>query len=136
MGVGVPAGGPNGGGPRANVPDSHKQLHHYIYDYFLKNHQYELARAVHQEMLANTGSVTKLSPSRRDTNGMDDAMDTDSKNDLHRRPDDLPPAAIPNDSADGSFLFDWWCQFWDCWGAHRGKAKPGDPASQYLGRVQ
>ncbi|KAK8208308.1 camp-dependent protein kinase pathway protein [Phyllosticta capitalensis] len=141
---GGPVGGTplmnNGGTPLANnggvrgPADPQTLLNTYIYDYFLKNHHWDLARQVKNELHPNTkpGSGLKPSPGRRDVNGVDDAMDTDSKDDLHKCPDDLPQAAVPSDATENSFLFDWWSQFWDIFNAHR-QRQPGTRASfQYL----
>ncbi|KAK7544942.1 uncharacterized protein J3D65DRAFT_44490 [Phyllosticta citribraziliensis] len=141
---GGPVGGTplmnNGGTPLANnggargPSDPQTLLNTYIYDYFLKNHHWDLARQVKNELHPNTKPVTgpKPSPGRRDVNGVDDAMDTDSKDDLHKCPDDLPQAAVPSDATENSFLFDWWSQFWDIFNAQR-QRQPGTKTSfQYL----
>ncbi|KAJ9657753.1 hypothetical protein H2201_008066 [Coniosporium apollinis] len=132
------AGGPVGGAPMmANGPagltphDNRLLLNTYIYDYFLRNHHYEIARVIlTSDLPLNT---KEESPSRRDVNGVGDGMDGDSKDDIQKRPDDLPSAAIPPNSSENSFLFDWWGQFWDVFSAHRNKPiKPGSGAVTYL----
>ncbi|KAI9877000.1 MAG: hypothetical protein M1830_005066 [Pleopsidium flavum] len=151
--VGGPVGGMsmmnNGIGLGASRADSNPQdgwreyLNTYIYDYFIKNELYDCARAfLASEVPMKTFPPTKLSPGRRrdgDVNGVDEStMDTDSKDDLHsKRPDDLPIPNVPPDCPDNSFLFDWWCLFWDIFDAQRGKkTKPGDPALQYVQHTQ
>lgn len=134
------AGGPVGaapmmnnsqGGPRgprqADQSDPGKNLNTYIYDYLLKTHHYEVARVFQKELEINIAE--KPSPGRR-PNGID-SMDTDSKDDIHKKPADLPEPALPPLNADSNFLFDWWCQFWDIWAAHRGKGNNPN-ATHYL----
>ncbi|KAL0264522.1 hypothetical protein SLS55_000472 [Diplodia seriata] len=135
-------GGPVGGTPlmqaggARNSMDPQTMLNTYIYDYFLKNHHWELARQVKDALVINIGAPAKPSPGgRRDVNGVDD-MDTDNKDDVHKRPDDLPPAAVPIDPSENSFLFDWWHQFWDIFNAQRQRSKPGSAQLQYLAHTR
>ncbi|KAF2139938.1 uncharacterized protein K452DRAFT_58352 [Aplosporella prunicola CBS 121167] len=135
--TGGPVGGTplmNSGGQRGNDPQT--MLNTYIYDYFLKNHHWALARQIKSELMVNTTNQAKPSPGRRDVNGVDDSMDTDSKDDLDKRPDDLPLAAVPGDMAENSFLFDWWSQFWDIFNAQRQRSKPGPQQLQYLAHTR
>ena len=134
------AGGPVGGAPMmANGPavmtpqDNKLLLNTYIYDYFLKNHHYDLARAIISSDIPINSK--QESPNRRDVNGVADGMDADNKDDVDKRPLDLPAASIPDsaNSAENSFLLDWWGQFWDVFSAHRNKpVKQGSGAVQYL----
>lgn len=132
------AGGPVGGGHIAMMPthsltapagqtDGRTMLNTYIYDFFLREGMFDCARA----MLTSeqTINVVKDSPGhRRDENGNslgngvgDDPMDTDSKDDLDgKRPMDLPAPNIPSHS-NGSFLYEWFCLFWDIMSAQRNK---------------
>ncbi|KAF4302131.1 cAMP-dependent protein kinase pathway protein [Botryosphaeria dothidea] len=135
-------GGPVGGTPLMQAGgargsnDPQTMLNTYIYDYFLKNHHWDLARQVKDVLVINTGTAPKPSPGgRRDMNGVDD-MDTDSKDEMHKRPDDLPPAAVPSDPSENSFLFDWWTQFWDIFNAQRQRSKPGSAQLQYLAHTR
>ncbi|KAF9635832.1 cAMP-dependent protein kinase pathway protein [Lasiodiplodia theobromae] len=135
-------GGPVGGTPlmqaggARNSMDPQTMLNTYIYDYFLKNHHWDLARQVKDALVINIGPATKPSPGgRRDVNGVDD-MDTDNKDEMHKRPDDLPPAAVPIDPSENSFLFDWWHQFWDIFNAQRQRSKPGSAQLQYLAHTR
>lgn len=107
------------------------KLNTYIYDYFVKNELYDLARALNKTVDIETKA--KSSPSQKEVNGVNDAMDTDSKDNLQKRPDDLPVANVPNNT-ESPFLFDWWAQFWDCYHSHRGKGNP--TTKQYLTHVQ
>lgn len=107
------AGTPTNGGSLTAVSDPNetiKRLNTYIYDYFLRNQHYDIARAMHQS--SNMELLTqKQSPGQRQnqTNGVDD-MDTD-------RPKDLPEPVMNSDG--GPFLQDWWFQFWDIYNSRR-----------------
>ena len=138
--------GPGPSRTNGNSQDSSRMsLNTYIYDYFIKNELYGCAEAfLKSNVPISHTPPTKLSPGRRrdgDVNGVDEsAMDTDSKDDLHAKgADKLPIPNVPSDCPDNSFLFDWWCLFWDIWGAQRSKKpKPGDPgpALQYVQHTQ
>ncbi|KAI9817241.1 MAG: hypothetical protein M1827_001354 [Pycnora praestabilis] len=145
--VGMPMMNNGIGGPRGNgdLNDSKSQLNTYIYDYLLKNELWDCARALLQsEVSLNTNQPTKTSPGHRrdgDMNGIDDnGLDTDSKDDIHsKRPDDLPSPKVPSDCPEGSFLYDWWCLFWDIFGAQRKKPTKlgeGGAAIQYVQYTQ
>lgn len=130
--TGGPVGGTpmmNNGRPQQLENDARAQLNTYIYDYFLKNHNYRLARMmIEQDMKMNLHPSTKPSPSGRNMNGVD-SVDPDSK-------DDLPIPKIPdNQLAENSFLLDWWNQFWDLFSAAR-KSGKGGPSSQYLAHTR
>jgi hypothetical protein len=68
-----------------------------------------------------------------DLNGVDEnGMDTDSK-----RPNDLPRPNLPADSTSESFLFGWWCVFWDIFGARQTRSNGGNGAAmQYVQQTQ
>ncbi|EWC45805.1 hypothetical protein DRE_05142 [Drechslerella stenobrocha 248] len=156
-GVQVPGGMPgmpqaqpnpmsNGSGPKVG---ERSLLNTYIYDYFIRHDMYECARAILQEGEVSTEpgtSARRGSPSRRSqkhdpdgnmTNGIDDSMDGDRKDDGEgsERGADLPLPKVPQDSSGGSFLYDWWSLFWDIFGARTGKAVSG-PAVAYVNQVQ
>lgn len=145
-GIGPLAGGPpvmnadfSGAGSSQPFIDPKTQLNTYIYDYFLKNGQTDLARALQQSdlQILTSQPQSRTSPGRRETNGLDDMMDADTNEDLLKRTDGLPPAKIPPSCTDESFLYDWWCLFWDIWHAQRSKTgKPGSAQSQYLAQTQ
>lgn len=103
------AGTPNGGA--VNEADTVKRLNTYIYDYFLRNQHYDIARAMHQSGTMELFTQMKQSPNQRQgqPNGIDD-MDSD-------RPKDLPEPALQN--TEGPFLQDWWFQFWDIYNSRR-----------------
>ncbi|KAF2493984.1 hypothetical protein BU16DRAFT_540518 [Lophium mytilinum] len=136
------AGGPVGGTPtmnnRRNLPmdDANKQLNTYIYEYLLKNSHYQTARLFKEEAPVKLKSGQKGNPNGRALNGVD-ALDTDSKaNGLQGRPDDLELPDVPeNQLTDNSFLLDWWYQFWELFGAARGRG--GTPsAHNYLNHTR
>jgi hypothetical protein len=139
-------GGPGPSRTNGNPPDSSRMsLNTYIYDYFIKNELYGCAEAfLKSNVPISHTPQTKLSPGRRrdgDMNGIDEnSMDADSKDDLHSKAaDKLPIPNVPSDCPDNSFLFDWWCLFWDIYSAQRTKKpKPGDagPALQYVQHTQ
>ncbi|KAL9094025.1 MAG: hypothetical protein Q9165_003695 [Trypethelium subeluteriae] len=129
MAVGGPVGGPNMMNNSSSDPTYHaRQLNTYIYDYFLKNGHYDLARMVNT-LLPTTNADTKPSP-RRDINGVNDNMDEDSKDNLNKIPEDLPRPKLPATGNDNSFLLDWWSQFWDVFSAQRNRIK--GPAQAYI----
>lgn len=133
--VGGPVGGAavmnNGGQRRLEPIDPQALLNTYIYDYFLRNEQYDLAKMILSSKLdVNTEPDSKPSPNNR-VNGVDD-MDTDSKDDIHKRPSDLPRPKTGGEASENSFLLDWWCQFWDIFSAQRSKGGKNSHAQQYL----
>lgn len=125
--------GTPGNAQPGNAMDSNRvKLHTYIYDYFLKNEFFDLARLLHERVDIEPSPQQKQSPNRKQVNG--DSMDADSKDDvLSNKPGDLPLPNVPN-ASDSSFLFDWWCQFWDCFHAQRGRGTAN--TKQYLAHVQ
>jgi hypothetical protein len=129
-------GGPVGAPMVNNVANTARQqqsledqqrLNTYIYDYICKNGHYDLAR-----QFINKNQI-KVSPGKPQ-NGHDE-MDTDSKDDFSKRPDDLPWPEIAAHPSDQAFLYDWWCQFWDIFGASRtsrSQVPKGTTAESYL----
>lgn len=113
--------------------NEHKRLNTYIYDYLLKMEKFDVARTFHQHCQINT----KPGPSPGRVNGVDDGMDTDSKDSVMKKPADLPlPDLPPMSDNNTSFLYDWWCQFWDVYGArHRPKDKEGTTTMSYLQQI-
>ncbi|KAK3954440.1 hypothetical protein QBC32DRAFT_207803 [Pseudoneurospora amorphoporcata] len=106
-------------------------LETYIYDYFIRQGMYDCARTILQN---NPQIKTDKSGSPgQNLSGLgDDPMDTDSKDNLdQKRPDDLPPAAIPNSStSNNSFLLDWFSLFWDMFNSQ--KSKGPNLVNQYV----
>lgn len=107
-----PAGTPTNGGAlnASDNADTIKRLNTYIYDYFLRNQHWDVARAMHSSnsLEFHTG---KQSPNQRQNqpNGVDD-IDAE-------RPKDLPEPGLHN--TEGPFLQDWWFQFWDIYNSRR-----------------
>ncbi|PON28529.1 hypothetical protein TGAM01_v202376 [Trichoderma gamsii] len=120
------------------VQDQRSTLNTYIYEYFLRHHMYDCARS----LLASDQqvNVNKEAGGRRENgnamNGVDDPMDTDSKDDSDSKlPDDLPPPKLPMPASDTSFLYEWFCVFWDIYTAPR--AKNGNHiVNQYVQHTQ
>ncbi|QDS70968.1 hypothetical protein FKW77_007290 [Venturia effusa] len=104
-----------------------RRLNTYIFDYLCRSHHYDLARAFSESLPIQT-----LAGKPR-ANGVDDSMDTEIKDDQPKRPDGLPYPDIPVHASENAFLYDWWCQFWDIFGAARQKTPGQAPITeQYL----
>ncbi|PSK35025.1 Adhesion defective protein 2 [Elsinoe australis] len=136
-GMGGPAGqqqmmnaGTPGGSPPASMADNKKRLNTYIYDYFLRNGMYDLARGLLKS--EDIELQEKPSPNRKDVNGASDG-DADSKDDIPGKPADLPKANVPSE-VNSAFLLDWWAMFWDVWIS--GRSRGYSPTKQYLQHVQ
>lgn len=153
--MGGPVGGPpmmnNGAMPQQGGPQRQPQvvdrdrenrtlLNTYIYEYFLQYGMFDCARAI-----LNSDSQLKLKKEGgRDENGNlvgnglgDDAMDTDSKDDMgdHKRPDDLPAPQLPMPLPDSAFLYEWFCLFWDMLNAQKGLGSTRT-VNQYVSQQQ
>jgi len=148
--VGAPMGMMNNGvvappGAPRQLPASEQTrslLNTYIYEYFLRSGMFECARA-----MLNSDAQVKVQKdgpgSRRDENGNllgngigDDAMDTDSKDEIDaKRPDDLPAPNVPMPLPDSCFLYEWFCLFWDMFNAQKGKGT-NPHVSQYVNHTQ
>jgi hypothetical protein len=107
-------------------------LNTYIYDYFIKNHHFDLARTLKDtvEISIDHDATNKLN--QRNVNG----VGGDSKDDIHKRPTDLPVPNIPTAESDSSFILEWWSQFWDIFSAHRGKDKANPATISYLAHAR
>ncbi|THX73358.1 hypothetical protein D6D04_08573 [Aureobasidium pullulans] len=114
----------------SSVDISRQKLNTYIYDYFLKHGNHEVARVILKTVDLDLDH--NATPDRKDVNGVNDSMDTDSKD--IKKPDDLPSPNVPSASK-GSFLYDWWHQFWECFNAQHGRATNTQTA-KYLSNVQ
>lgn len=121
--------------------DQRSILNTYIYEYFIRMGMFDCARS----LLTSDQQVNVLKDGvkrRRDENGNvingvgDDPMDTDSKDDIDSKlPDDLPPPNLPMPTSDTSFLYEWFCVFWDIYYAQR--AKSGNSTiNQYVAHTQ
>jgi hypothetical protein len=129
-----------------NTGNNRVMLNTYIYDYFLREGLFDCARALLTS--DQPPNVNKGSPgSRRDENGNvlgngvgDDAMDTDSKDDIDsKRPSDLP-LPILSAQSETCFLYEWFCLFWDMLMSQRKMGSGNNPAnaqvSQYIQHAQ
>jgi hypothetical protein len=106
-------------GSQQAVRNPREQLNTYIYDYFMQNHHYGVARAMLEDpenVKMMTLPAQRPSPNNR-ANGVD-PMDEASS---------MPRANVPqNRAADNTFLLDWWMQFWDIWEATKSRAGTGN----------
>ena len=131
-----------------SVDNMKQRLNTYIYDYFLNFGYHDHARALARDEKFDISmkQPMKSSPGGRrkdgELNGVDEnAMDTDSKDDLTLIPDDLPRPQVPNECPGSAFLFDWFCLFHDIFRASAQRAKKpgqkdGTPAQTYLDQTQ
>lgn len=115
-------------------------LNTYIYEYFLRYGMYECARSLlqsdQQVNVHKDGANRRRDENGNVINGVDDPMDTDSKDDLDSKlPDDLPPPKLPMPASDTSFLYEWFCLFWDIYNAQRTKGGNGT-VQQYVSHTQ
>ena len=119
--------------PRApeNLEEMKTKLNTFIYDYFLRNEQFDLARALKNSQLST--NTTKTAPSRKlngEENGDDAKDDFDAK-----KPADLPyPSDVPGGATDNCFLLDWFQIFWEMFFAPRKMVamKPSPAAAAYM----
>ncbi|TQW00126.1 cAMP-dependent protein kinase pathway protein (Som1) [Cordyceps javanica] len=110
-------------------------LNTYIYEYFLRYGMFDCARALlssHQQVNVKDGKTGNA------VNGTgDDSMDTDSKDDIDSKtPDDLPAPKLPMPASDTSFLYEWFCLFWDIYNAQRVKGNSNGTINQYVMHTQ
>lgn len=131
-------------GPPSQMPHSDSSrtlLNTYIYEYFIRSHMFNAARAVYEA--DPQIKVMKESPGKqRDENGnvlgngLGDAMDTDGKDGLdQKRPDDLPAPNVPTPVPDSCFLYEWFCLFWDMFNSQKGKGS-SNQVNQYVHHTQ
>ena len=131
--------GTNGATPRVGndneQPDYEARLHHFIYDYFLKNENWECARALITSGLAMDPPPR---PNDSDVNGAaDGSMHTDSKDGLDsKRPSDLPSAGVQPDQQGNSFLLEWFALFWDVYFAQKKNVRATQHANLYVQHSQ
>ncbi|OAQ75631.1 SOM1 protein [Purpureocillium lilacinum] len=115
-------------------------LNTYIYEYFIRYGMFDCARSLlNSESQVNVhkdGANRRRDESGNAVNGADDAMDTDNKDDIDGKlPDDLPPPKLPMPASDSSFLYEWFCLFWDIYNAQRQKGGNGT-VNQYVAHTQ
>ncbi len=111
-------------------------LNTYIYEYFIRYGMYDCARS----LLSSDQQVNVSKDGAKSGNAVngvgDDAMDTDSKDDIDSKlPEDLPPPKLPMPASDTSFLYEWFCLFWDIYNAQRAKGGNGT-VNQYVAHTQ
>lgn len=129
--------GSNGGMPAVDRSQRLARLNTYIYDYFLRTKNYDIARLMHKASKSSDRSMplflddaSNPSPGGRDNvNGVGDPMDTDSKE--GKKPHDLPDPGSKIWDQPHCFLEDWWIQFWDVFEAQRGRSA-GGVIGQYI----
>lgn len=127
VGGGAMAGQMNMGSPSNQTIDMSpaailKKLNTAIYDYLLRNSQYDIAKAFQEKMPIETKPKDE-----KQANGMDDGMDDTKDPGILKRPEGLP---LPNNMHDGPLLQDWWLQFWELWHGQRNRGK--NNTMQYL----
>jgi hypothetical protein len=108
--------------------EQERRLNTYIFDYLCNKNLYDLARNFSLQCPINPAGSK---PRHQGVNGADDSMDTDSKEDV-KRPTDLPYPNIPHHPSENAFLYDWWVQFWDIFGAARRAGTPNPNTESYL----
>lgn len=111
-------------------------LNTYIYEYFIRYGMFECARS----LLSSDQPVNVNKEGGKGGNSVngvgDDTMDTDTKGDLDSKlPEDLPPPKLPMPASDTSFLYEWFCLFWDIYNAQRAKGGNGN-VNQYVAHTQ
>lgn len=116
------------------VTDQRGALNTYIYEYFIRQGMYDCARSLLSS--DQPVNVNKEGAKGSQVNGVgDDSMDQDTKSDLDTKlPEDLPPPKLPM-SSDTSFLYEWFCLFWDIYNAQRSKGGNGNIV-QYVAHTQ
>ncbi|OAR02455.1 hypothetical protein LLEC1_00937 [Akanthomyces lecanii] len=122
--------------PRQQLNDNQRGvLNTYIYEYFLRYGMFDCARS----LLASDQQVNvKDAKNGNAVNGAgDDTMDTDSKDDIDSKtPEDLPAPKLPMPASDTSFLYEWFCLFWDIYNAQRQKGNSNGTIQQYVMHTQ
>jgi len=118
------------GSEQSGELDYKTRMNTYIYDYFIKQEQYDCAKLLLESGL-NVLTTNKPSPGHR-TNGIDEG-DHDSKDDIDsKRPHGLPYPDIGDTSDESSFLLEWFSLFWDMFWAASKKKVASVPAMQYV----
>ena len=134
MGGGMPMMNNGANGIQIRQSEDHEEtnydsrLNTYIYSYFLKRGQWDLARA-----LKNSSEQFEppLVNGEANTNGTDNE---DSKDGINlKRPDDLP---FVSDESSDSFLLNWFALFWDIYWAQRRSNRATPNATQFVALSQ
>ncbi|KAG6147158.1 hypothetical protein E4U28_007550 [Claviceps purpurea] len=110
-------------------------LNTYIYEYFIRYGMFDCARS----LLSSDQQINVSKDGTKAGNGTngEGSMDNDSKDDLEAKlPDDLPAPKLPTTAvSDTSFLYEWFCLFWDIYNAQRAKGGNG-AVNQYVAHTQ
>lgn len=110
-------------------------LNTYIYEYFIRYGMFDCARS----LLSSDQQINVSKDGTKAGNGTngEGSMDNDSKDDLEAKlPDDLPAPKLPTTAvSDTSFLYEWFCLFWDIYNAQRVKGGNG-AVNQYVAHTQ
>ncbi|KAG6029077.1 hypothetical protein E4U40_000685 [Claviceps sp. LM458 group G5] len=110
-------------------------LNTYIYEYFIRYGMFDCARS----LLSSDQQINVSKDGTKAGNGAngEGSMDNDSKDDLEAKlPDDLPAPKLPTTAvSDTSFLYEWFCLFWDIYNAQRVKGGNG-AVNQYVAHTQ
>lgn len=106
-----------------------QQLNTYIYEYFIRNRMFDCA----QSLLNSEKHLSAIeeSPRRRQANGngmrngTPNHGDSDnSKGDMNSETSGgLSVTSTTQESPESSFLYEWWCLFWDMFTAQRGRGE-------------
>jgi len=124
-------GASRAGSDQSGEHDYKTRMNTYIYDYFIKQEQYDCAKILLDSPLNVLTTSNKPNPGHR-TNGIDEG-DHDSKDDIDlKRPHGLPYPDIGDSSDDSSFLLEWFSLFWDMFLAAGKKKGASGPAMQYV----
>lgn len=122
--------------PPVNQDSLHMQLNTYIYDYFLKRGQFDIAKMLlaDDSIKLDTDLDPKTSPNQM--NGADgDTSMTDGKDEKVKIPDDFPRPRVPIDNGN-SFLFEWFSLFWDIFAAQRKRGTSNPMTQQFVQHSQ
>ncbi|KAG5961712.1 hypothetical protein E4U57_006039 [Claviceps arundinis] len=110
-------------------------LNTYIYEYFIRYGMFDCARS----LLSSDQQINVSKDGTKAGNGAngEGSMDNESKDDLEAKlPDDLPAPKLPTTAvSDTSFLYEWFCLFWDIYNAQRVKGGNG-AVNQYVAHTQ
>lgn len=135
MGGGMPMMNNGANGIQIRQPDEQEEalnyearLNTYIYSYFLKKGNFDMARALKK---SNEEFDPPLVQNEGNTNGINNE---DSKDGINlQRPDDLPAVA---DESQSTFLLSWFTMFWDIWMAQRKNPRASQNAAQFVALSQ
>lgn len=121
--------------PPVNQDGLHMQLNTYIYDYFLKRGQFDIAKMLltDESIKLDTDHDPKTSPNMNGADG--DTSMTDGKDEKIKIPDGFPRPRVPIDNGN-SFLFEWFSLFWDIFAAQRKRGTSNPMTQQFVQHSQ